>query len=235
MIHEPIRGPRRRWTWTLIGLLQIGNAAAFGAVATSVDFSAADESSVAANTEGETDAGANTAEESLDSTPATASSTAASSTTDASATDAPAFEPATTSGDPVAAADAADDATMPTFAAGPNSTLAELVRRAMSSQQDAATQDEPTPDATRTPVVVNAAANQLTVRFLVNGERIELPPGERRTLDGADTWVVRFDRGGQFGPATEVLYGGTHRFVVDAQGWKLEPLGETVTDPADAR
>ncbi|MEX2093871.1 MAG: hypothetical protein WD971_14390 [Pirellulales bacterium] len=233
MIHEPIRGPRRRWTWTLVGLLQIGNAAAFGAAATTVDFSSSGESIVAA------DAAA------VDPSTETEAPATATATTETAAVETATIE--TSPSSPAITGDSTDaiaEATMPTFAIGPISPLAEPVPWAPSPQHDTPAADEPEPvvsssdvdtAASLSPVLVNVAENQLTVRFLVNGELIELGPGERRTLSGADTWVVRFDRGGDFGAATEILYRGTFRFVVSAAGWGLEPFDQTAADPSDGR
>ena len=105
------------------------------------------------------------------------------------------------------------------------SSLRESIRR-RRSRADAAL-PSPTPDLsndppTKQPTIINETAKAgFPVTFTVNGEIVTLAPGESRELPGGDSWVVAFDRGGNFGEARVVLYTGSHRFDVSSQGWQL--------------
>ncbi len=219
MTHETNLRSRPGWTWTLVGLLQIGNAAAFGAVAASVDFSASDTPNSVASVAVEEDADVGT-------TPATVDSPIVS---DFPTTDPTSSPPTTTNDDLTAHA----EAPRPSHSAGPTSPPTELVDApASSSVPHVAPDGTHEPATPQPPVLINADENRLIVHFLANGELIELQPGERRTLSGGDAWVVRFHRGGDYGAATEILYDGQHRFIVGPQGWRLQPHDETAPDAA---
>jgi hypothetical protein len=230
MTLDSTRRRRRTRTWTLIGLLQIANAAAFGAVATTVDFSAPDEPQTVANV-----AEQNSQEEGVDDDAIQPPRVAPPS--DNGSADPP---DDTTGGTSVAI-----DAPMPTFAESPISPFSQHLPRTSAPPTappaDSTDVVEPpsadmpievAPPPPAAPVIVNAAESPLTVRFLVNGELVELNPGERRELTGGDAWVVRFHRGGQFGAATEILYGGEYRFVVGSSGWSLEAFDNPTAGPA---
>ena len=248
MLHDTPRGRRRRWTWTFVGLLQIGNAAAFGAVATSIDFSAEGGADTIADVEASASEGV---DQGLDEAVASAVQAATAATSESTPTpieDDPASVSATASPeapespDVLGSPDVHDTAgidPMPTFAMGPWSPLTEDVpwttsRTPSAGEVVAPTSDQPAtppepppvvePLPPAAPAIVNSSDASLTVRFLVNGELVALLPGERRELSGGDAWVVRFHRGGEYGAATEILYGGEHRFVVGSQGWQLEPV-----------
>jgi hypothetical protein len=190
MSLNPVR-PSKAWSWKLIGFLQIGNAVAFGAVASTVDFSRSAPVDYVAS--GTADAGgnelgtANGGESESEESPQT-------STADVSA-----------------------DAASP---------LSELVAKAsQESTKNPAGSDLPEVVLSG-PTIVNPATNSASVRFVVNGDVLELKPGERRTLTGGDSWVVRFHRGGEFGAAYEPIYDGTHQFVIGPRGWSLERAAE---------
>jgi hypothetical protein len=177
-----------RWTWRTIGLLQIGNAAAFGAVVLYGDFS----------------------KEARGTSVATAPDEEAS--TAATPVDETSVEPAPPT---------TFDGPMPAFSVEPTSPVAEPsipVSPAIPSDYV----PEVSPSEITAPTLINPATNTATVRFIVNGERVELKPGERRTLSGGDSWLVRFHRGGKFGAAMEPIYNGQHQFVIGPQGWRLE-------------
>jgi hypothetical protein len=186
--------PAKAWHWKLIGFLQIGNAIAFGAVASTVDFSRS----------------------------AKVEEIAVTSPDSATAE----VDDSITGDDPIAYNGVTPDKTtptpMPSFAEDATAPLSELVARAtQDSTGNPAGSDLPEV-VLSAPTIVNAATNTATVRFVVNGEMVELKPGQRRTLSGGDSWVVRFHRGGEFGAAYEPIYDGTHEFVVGPRGWNLE-------------
>lgn len=248
MLHDTPRGRRRRWTWTFVGLLQIGNAAAFGAVATSIDFSAADGADTIADVEEAASEGVDQGLEAAVASAVQAETAATSEITPTFVGDGPSAPstsvPPSVPGSPDVPGspimnDTAGIDPMPTFALGPRSPLTEDVpwttsRTPSAGEVAASTSDEPAtppepppvvePLPPAAPAIVNSSDASLTVRFLVNGELVALLPGERRELSGGDAWVVRFHRGGEYGAATEILYGGEHRFVVGSQGWQLEPV-----------
>ncbi len=172
-----------RWTWRTIGLLQLGNAAAFCAVAIYGDFS-------------KEARGTNVATAPAEESPVEATL----------AEQAPA---------------APSDSPMPTFSVEPTSPVAEP-RIPVSPTIPSTYLPDVSPSEIAAPTLINPATNTATVRFIVNGERIELKPGERRTLSGGDSWLVRFHRGGKFGAAMEPIYDGQHQFVIGPQGWRLE-------------
>ncbi len=206
------RGTKKTWSWKLVGLLQIGNAVAFAAVAGTVDFSReADGDQVASATSAAEEPNV---ENSAPMDPAAATD---SPTPDSSLVD--------------AVEQSVQDAAMPTFAIEPTSPAAEptlpvdpsasLPASSIWTVGPASKADDVEP-AVAAPALVNPATNGLAVRCIVNGELVELGPGERRTLSGGDAWVVRFHRGGDFGAAVAPIYDGTHQFVVGPQGWALE-------------
>lgn len=177
-----------RWTWGTIGLLQLGNAAAFCAVAVYGDFS----------------------------TEARGTNVATASTEEAPAAATP-VEGTPIEQDPAAQS----EGPMPTFSVEPTSPVAEP-RIPVSPTIPSTYVPEVSPSEIAAPTLINPVTNTATVRFIVNGERIELKPGERRTLSGGDSWLVRFHRGGKFGAAMEPIYEGQHQFVIGPQGWRLE-------------
>lgn len=67
----------------------------------------------------------------------------------------------------------------------------------------------------------NAAANRVSVAFLLDAQEVELRSGETRTFTGRGTRVVEFDRGGNFGTARYDLTEGAYEFVPTAKGWDL--------------
>ncbi|MCA9186285.1 MAG: hypothetical protein R3E01_23540 [Pirellulaceae bacterium] len=68
----------------------------------------------------------------------------------------------------------------------------------------------------------NDELSPVAVSFLLDGEIVTLQPGESRIVPAGSDYVVRFDRGDDFGPALESVSAGEHVFAVDEHGWRLE-------------
>lgn len=70
--------------------------------------------------------------------------------------------------------------------------------------------------------ISNPASNGGAVRFLVGKELVTLTAGETKTLQAAADAAIRFDRGGDFGPAQYPPRAGRFTFVVEERGWDLK-------------
>lgn len=84
-------------------------------------------------------------------------------------------------------------------------------------------------------VVLNPESNGLTLRFMVNNQVVELPPGKLLELPGDRSWEIAFDRGGSYGTARYSMQTGVHAFTRTAQGWELyrsNSMEEAQTAPA---
>jgi hypothetical protein len=66
---------------------------------------------------------------------------------------------------------------------------------------------------------------ELTVPFYLQVDRrdVELKPGTEVTLKDKASYVVEFDRGGDFGAARQELTEGRYKLGVGAKGWYLVP------------
>ena len=70
-------------------------------------------------------------------------------------------------------------------------------------------------------VIRNAAAAQLPVSFLVDGQDIDLADGATRTFVGKAHRTIQYDRGGRFGSTQQDLTGGQYEFRITSSGWDL--------------
>jgi hypothetical protein len=71
----------------------------------------------------------------------------------------------------------------------------------------------------------NPAETGTPVTFVVDSRReAELSPGESHSLAEKSSYVVEFDRGGQFGTARHVVNEGSYEFVATEQGWDLRRM-----------
>jgi hypothetical protein len=57
----------------------------------------------------------------------------------------------------------------------------------------------------------------------VDGRDIELKPGTEVTLKARSSYVVEFDRGGDFGPGRHELTEGVYKMIVGGRGWRIVP------------
>ena len=48
-----------------------------------------------------------------------------------------------------------------------------------------------------------------------------MKPGYAQNLSTRDSWLVEFDRGGDFGTARYTVTAGTYKFVATDRGWDL--------------
>ncbi len=69
--------------------------------------------------------------------------------------------------------------------------------------------------------IMNPAATNLPISFIINGQVVQLQAGEAGEfrLDGSG--LVKFDRGGKFGECSYTLKQGDYRFEPTAKGWDL--------------
>lgn len=73
-----------------------------------------------------------------------------------------------------------------------------------------------------TVIVSNPVQSGGAVDFVVDGKvEVSLQPGESRALTNSSSYLVEFDRGGNFGLARRTLGQGTFDFVPTASGWDL--------------
>jgi hypothetical protein len=71
------------------------------------------------------------------------------------------------------------------------------------------------------PIVLLNADSEDSIQYRLNGSEQEMPAGYQQLLAGDTTWLVEFDRGGEFGMANYKLTSGTYRFKVTDRGWEL--------------
>jgi hypothetical protein len=73
-----------------------------------------------------------------------------------------------------------------------------------------------------TVIVSNPVQSGGTVDFVIDGNvEVSLRPGESRALTNGSSYLVEFDRGGNYGLARRTLGQGTFDFVPTASGWDL--------------
>jgi len=79
------------------------------------------------------------------------------------------------------------------------------------------------PDAEGEPMLngvmlVNPKSTQVTINYSINGNHYIMEPGMAQRLPAADKWILDYDRGASFGPATYELKPGTYHFTPSDQG-----------------
>lgn len=62
-----------------------------------------------------------------------------------------------------------------------------------------------------------------SVYVTVDKREVELKPGSEVVLKDKASYVVEFDRGGDFGAARQELSEGTYKLVVGEKGWQVSP------------
>jgi hypothetical protein len=71
----------------------------------------------------------------------------------------------------------------------------------------------------------NPVGTNTPVTFVVDSRReAELSPGESHSLSEKSSYVVEFDRGGEFGTARHVVNEGSYEFVATDRGWDLRRM-----------
>jgi hypothetical protein len=60
-----------------------------------------------------------------------------------------------------------------------------------------------------------------TVAYTLNGQRFDMLPRYSQKLTTSPSWVIEFDRGGSFGPASYTLTQGKYKFVATDHGWDV--------------
>jgi Ni/Co efflux regulator RcnB len=70
-------------------------------------------------------------------------------------------------------------------------------------------------------IVVCPDSISTPINYSLNGVRYTLRPGEWQSLVNDRSWVVQFDRGGEYGLARYGLTPGTYEFTATPQGWEL--------------
>jgi len=79
-------------------------------------------------------------------------------------------------------------------------------------------------EATDGVLIVNPASTRGTVNYNLNGNHYVAGPGMKQKLTALRSgraWVVDFDRGENFGPASYTLQPGTYHFTPTDLGWQL--------------
>lgn len=70
--------------------------------------------------------------------------------------------------------------------------------------------------------IVNPDETETTVGYALNEYPYEIKPGETQGLNADQTWVIVFDRSGDFGEAQYTLEPGKYTFAMtDDHGWEL--------------
>jgi len=71
----------------------------------------------------------------------------------------------------------------------------------------------------------NPAETGAAVAFVVDSRReAELSPGESHSLAEKSSYVIEFDRGGDFGTARHVMNEGSYEFIATDRGWDIRRL-----------
>ncbi|HUT09148.1 MAG TPA: hypothetical protein VMY42_01505 [Thermoguttaceae bacterium] len=81
-------------------------------------------------------------------------------------------------------------------------------------------------DAEYTSAIVNPASTDVPLRYLLDGESFELPPGHYQFLGRDRSWEIEFDRGGRFGHQRYEVGDGLFTFTPTRDGWELVRGGD---------
>ncbi len=80
--------------------------------------------------------------------------------------------------------------------------------------------------------IANPDGYSTPLSFTLNGQTVRLEPGKATTITFDRNYVIKFDRGGNFGTAEYSLRDGTFEFVVGENGWDLKRVrAEAETNP----
>jgi hypothetical protein len=83
-------------------------------------------------------------------------------------------------------------------------------------------------------IVLMNADQQTSVRYTANDEQHEMKPGFEHSLSGGSQWLIKFDRGDDFGIAHYTLISGRYKFVITERGWDLVKAESLGSAPAAA-
>ena len=67
----------------------------------------------------------------------------------------------------------------------------------------------------------NPASSSVTLSYVLNDVTYSIPPGYSQDLTLDRSWVISFNRGGNFGPARYGLEPGLYTFTNTDHGWEL--------------
>jgi hypothetical protein len=70
-------------------------------------------------------------------------------------------------------------------------------------------------------LIGNPSSSRGTMNYNLNGNHYVMEPGMKQRLQPGRKWVIEFDRGQAFGPASYTLSEGTYRFTPTDMGWQL--------------
>jgi len=76
-------------------------------------------------------------------------------------------------------------------------------------------------DPARASAILNPVSSDRTLRYLLDGEPMELPPGHYQELGIGRSWRIEFDRGGSFGQKRYSIGNGLFTFMPTPHGWNL--------------
>ncbi len=131
-------------------------------------------------------------------------------------------------------APAAQPASLP--AATPSAAPAPAASRVAAVPAATAVPAEAAPPApaamARNVEVLLTNGEQETVAYSLNGTRYDMPADHGQKLTTRPSWVVEFDRGGEFGTARYTLKQGTYMFVASERGWDLVKKDDTPAPPS---
>lgn len=68
--------------------------------------------------------------------------------------------------------------------------------------------------------IENPSESGTTLSYSLNGHEYTIEPGHEQNLVNDRTWVIQFDRGGDFGTARYTLAGGIYTFTPTKNGWE---------------
>ena len=132
-------------------------------------------------------------------------------------------------GQPLAAA-------TPTPTLAPSSQSAATPNLRSNSVPPRSTAREASNAVRSTVSIANPSSSGGQVSFIVDGDReITLAPGETKTLDDAQDYVVEFDRGEAYGTTRIVLADGSYEFAVTPSGWDLQRRSSVALKPGVRR
>lgn len=78
-------------------------------------------------------------------------------------------------------------------------------------------------------LLLNPSENDATVNYVIANKNYSMDAGNSQRLSAGRKWVIRFDRGQDFGEARYTLADGTYVFVSSDRGWELRTQKFSVT------
>jgi hypothetical protein len=90
-----------------------------------------------------------------------------------------------------------------------------------SIPEDYLVKDETPPAVTDSIRIAHAADAEAPLSYALNEYSYQIEPGDHQDLTTDRTWVIAFNRGGDFGDAEYTLESGTYTFGPSDHGWEL--------------